>query len=337
MTRDLLFPGAIGLMLAGILAANMSSLDASSVANSALFIKNLYQPIIINKSEQHYINVGRIVIAITLLGSIGVAVFIGNLLVLFKYFISIPAIFGASIWLGFIWRRLTKWAVIVQVIVCIIIYAVIPNTFQAWHWATTHEPFLAETKPKSTIITTAALPEDVANGRAEQIGQTIKKTYIIESTGIFFEKVARQDPTNPDSPKIGIGRFHAEIWILSLCGINFSDFSKAALIATRFLFDTLFPFVLLFFISFITKPVNKYYLDRFFAKMHTPVQSSVDKEQQALEEAYEHVGKFESQKIFRGSNWEILKPSWRDYLGFGGSWILVGIVILVLWFVVNIK
>ena len=31
MTQDLLFPGAIGLMLVGILAANMSSLDASSV------------------------------------------------------------------------------------------------------------------------------------------------------------------------------------------------------------------------------------------------------------------------------------------------------------------
>ncbi|MGB6866271.1 MAG: hypothetical protein WBE11_11315 [Candidatus Aminicenantaceae bacterium] len=44
MTKDLLIPGAIGLMLVGILAANMSRLDASAVSYSALFIKNLYEP-----------------------------------------------------------------------------------------------------------------------------------------------------------------------------------------------------------------------------------------------------------------------------------------------------
>ena len=45
MSHELLVPGAIGLMLAGILAATMSSLGANSVSYSALFIKNIYQPI----------------------------------------------------------------------------------------------------------------------------------------------------------------------------------------------------------------------------------------------------------------------------------------------------
>jgi len=97
MTKDLLIPGAIGLMLVGILAANMSTLDASAVSYSALFIKNLYQPFRPKRSEKHYLIIGRIIIAITLLGGIGVALFINNLLELFKYIISIPAIFGASI------------------------------------------------------------------------------------------------------------------------------------------------------------------------------------------------------------------------------------------------
>jgi len=44
MTQKLLFPGAVGLMLIGILAANMSTLDATSVSYSALFIRNLYEP-----------------------------------------------------------------------------------------------------------------------------------------------------------------------------------------------------------------------------------------------------------------------------------------------------
>ncbi len=161
MTKDLLIPGAIGLMLVGILAANMSTLDASAVSYSALFINNLYAPYRPKKSEKHYLIIGRIVIAVTLLGGIGVALFINNLLELFKYIISIPAIFGASIWLGFMWRRLTKWAVVVQVALCLLIYALIPNIFTALDWAKTKDAFLMETTAKTVTITTSALIEDV--------------------------------------------------------------------------------------------------------------------------------------------------------------------------------
>ncbi|MGD8868337.1 MAG: hypothetical protein PVI01_11920, partial [Gemmatimonadales bacterium] len=107
MTRSLLFPGAIGLMLAGVLAANMSSLDALAVANSALFVHNIYRPVRPGRSERHYINTGRIAIGVILLGGIVTAIYADNLLHLFKYFISLPAVFGAAIWLGFVWRRLT--------------------------------------------------------------------------------------------------------------------------------------------------------------------------------------------------------------------------------------
>ncbi len=110
MTKQLLFPGAIGLMLAGILAASMSSLDALSVTNSALFIRNLYQPLFPGRSERHYIFVGRLVILGVLAGGVFTALVIGNLLDLYKYFIALPAVFGGAIWLGMTWRRLTRQA-----------------------------------------------------------------------------------------------------------------------------------------------------------------------------------------------------------------------------------
>ena len=337
MTKDLLFPGAIGLMLVGILAANMSSLDAGAVSYSALFINNLYAPFRPEKSEKHYLIIGRIVIAVTLLGGIGVALFINNLLELFKYIISIPAIFGASIWLGFIWRRLSKWAVIIQVVICLIIYAIIPNLFQTLNGTKFNASLLKETHPKTVTITTTALTEDVESGRAGAIGQSITKQHRIEPTGIFFDNVARTDPSDPSSPKMGLGRFHAEIWVLSWFGIDFSHFTKAQLVATRFFFDALFPFFLLFLFSFITKPVPKPLLDRFFAKVHTAVQPTPEAEQQALEEAYRHPEKFEKHKILPGSQWEVMKPGKMDILGFGGSWILVGVIILLLWLMVSIK
>ena len=336
MTKDLLFPGAIGLMLVGILAANMSSLDAGSVSYSALFINNLYKPFVPGKSEKHYLFVGRIAIAVTLLGGIGVALFIDNLLELFKYIISIPAIFGASVWLGFIWRRLTKHAVFIQVSLCIIIYAVIPNLFQALDTARTHTPFLAQTVRRTVEIEVEAITEDVERGDGSEIGETIVKFHTIEPVGIFFERVARSDPTDPGSSLIGFGRFHAEIWILSWFGIDFSRFTKAQLVAVRFFFDALFPFLVLFVLSFFTKPVPKPFLDPFFARLHTPVQPDAESERQALERAYRDPNLYESRKLFPGSEWEIMKPGWNDVLGFGGSWVLVGVIILLLWIMVSL-
>ncbi len=337
MTRDLLFPGAIGLMLAGILAANMSTLDAGSVSNSALFIRNLYQPFVRGKSEKHYINVGRVVIAVTLLGGIGAAMFIDNLLDLFKYFISIPAIFGAPIWLGYTWRRLTKWAVIIQIFVCFTIYAVIPNVFQTLDWAKRNPAFLKETARRVIEVKTEAVEEDVQQGLADHVGQVIIKRHVIEPVGIFFDKVVREDPSDPNSPKVGLGRFQAEVWVLSLLGVDFSHFTKAQLVATRFFFDAFFPFVLLFVLSYVTRPVPKEDLDRFFARIHTPVQPDKEAEERALEEAYRHPEIFERQKIWPGSNWEILKPTWKDVVGFGGAWIMVGLIIFLLWLMVSIK
>ena len=187
------------------------------------------------------------------------------------------------------------------------------------------------------MVTAPALREDVNEGRAAEIGEEIQKSHAIEPTGIFFEKVARQDPNDSQSPKIGLGRFHAEIWILSWFGIDFTRCSKAQLVATRFFFDALFPFLILFLVSFMTRPVPKEHLDRFFAKLHTPVQKTEAEEKKALAAAYKNPGQFEKDKIFKGTGWEILKPGKRDYIGFGGSWLLVGVILFLLWLITVLK
>ncbi|MCK5652142.1 MAG: sodium:solute symporter family protein, partial [Gemmatimonadetes bacterium] len=285
MTRSLLFPGAIGLMLAGVLAANMSSLDALAVTNSALFVRNIYQPLSRERSERHYINLGRGVIGVILLGGIVSAIWADNLLNLFKYFISLPAVFGGAIWLGLVWRRLTKTAVIAQVVIAFTIYAIIPNVFPAIPAVRTQPALIAQTTPRDVTVVTGALEEDVEEGRALEVGETIHKTQRIEATGIFFENVVRVDPDDPDSPLEGRGRFHAEIWVLSWFGIDFSGWTKAQLVATRFFFDALFPFLLLFSISAFTRPVERKRLDRFFGKLHTPVQPTPEEDEAAVEHA----------------------------------------------------
>jgi len=337
MTRDLLVPGAIGLMLVGILAANMSSLDAASVSYSALFIRNLYEPLRPGRSEEHYLAVGRIAIGATLVGGVLVAILVNDLLELFKYAISIPAIFGAAIWLGFTWRRLTKHAVAIQVVICIVIYAIIPNVFTSLNATKYSERLLIETDPRIVVMETEALREDVDEGRARRVGEIITKEHQIEPAGVFFEQVARIDPGDPDSPKVGLGRFHAELWVMSWFGIDFQRMPRSWLVAFRFFFDALFPFLLLFLFSRLTKPVPGELTDRFYAKMHTPVQPTPEEEEAALEAAYRDPGMYETQKMFPGSDWELLKWTRMDYIGFFGSWALVGVIIVLLWLMVSIR
>lgn len=337
MTRDLLVPGAIGLMLVGILAANMSSLDAASVSYSALFIRNLYEPLRPGRSEEHYLAVGRIAIGATLVGGVLVAVLVNDLLELFKYAISIPAIFGAAIWLGFTWRRLTKHAVAIQVVICIVIYAIIPNLFTSLNATKYSERLLIETDPRIVVVETEALREDVDEGRARRVGEIITKEHRIEPAGVYFEQVARIDPGDPDSPKVGLGRFHAELWVMSWFGIDFQRMPRSWLVAFRFFFDALFPFLLLFLFSRLTKPVPGELTDRFYAKMHTPVQPTPEEEEAALEAAYRDPEMYENQKMFPGTQWELLKWTRMDYLGFFGSWVLVGVIIVLLWLMVSIR
>jgi len=337
MTRDLLVHGALGLMLAGILAANMSSLNSGSVTNAALFIRNLYAPLFPNKSEKHYLLMGRLAILVTLLGGIWVAFFVGNLLDLFKYFISMPAIFGASIWLGFVWRRVTRGAVIWQIVICSLIYAVIPNLFQSMEWATTNPHLTRETTGRYITIETKALKEDVEAGLATAVGTKIQKQQCVEPAGIYFEEIARQNSQDPKSARVGLGRFHAEIWVLSWFGLDFSDATKAQLVAYRFLFDALFPFVLLLLLSYITKRNDKSALDYFFSKLHTPVQKTPELEEQLIAEGTNHPEKFEPDKIWPGSNWEILKPGKSDFYGFFVSVLFVVLILFLLWLMVNIK
>jgi SSS family solute:Na+ symporter len=337
MTRDLLWPGAIGLMLVGVLAASMSSLGASAVSHSALFIRNLYKPWVPNRSDAHYLFVSRLMVAVTLAGGIGVALFADNLLGLFQYIISVPAIFGASIWLGFLWRRVTRQAVIAQVAICLLIYAVVPTVFSSVPAIARTNAFLQETAPRTVTVTAKATSEDVAAGRARTTGDPIEQLRVIPPVGVFFDRVARIDPTAPGSPKVGLGRFNAEIWVLSWAGIDFSQCSKAQLAATRFFFDALFPFVLLFLFSFMTRPVPARILDRFFARVHTPVQPDAAAEQAALAAAYENPRRYDHDKLLPGSSWEILKPALSDYIGFFGTWLLVALVVLLLWLMVTVQ
>ena len=75
-SRDLLPVGLVGVMLASMVAAAMSSCDSLMVDGSALFVKNVYQRYLRPQaSVRHYLNVGRLVGVAVVMGGIVVATY----------------------------------------------------------------------------------------------------------------------------------------------------------------------------------------------------------------------------------------------------------------------
>ncbi len=109
-TRELLFPGAVGLMIASVLAANMSTGSAFTVDGGALFTQNLYRRYWVrDQTDSHYLRAGRLAgVAMTTLGVL-FGLFVGSVLQAFLFTETIAAFMGISMFAAVAWRRTTRW------------------------------------------------------------------------------------------------------------------------------------------------------------------------------------------------------------------------------------
>jgi Na+/proline symporter len=117
MAADLLpgiLPGLVGLFIASMLAAVMSSCDAFMVAGSALFTENVLRKTVVqNSSDRYYMLVGRLVAATVVAGGILFAFSLESVVHGLEIFWKVSAMMGLAFWVGLFWRRATPagaWA-----------------------------------------------------------------------------------------------------------------------------------------------------------------------------------------------------------------------------------
>ncbi len=328
MTQDLLGVGFVGLMIASVLAANMASKASSSLEWSAAFTKNILVPLRPNTSEKTQILVGRIVIFIVLIAGIGFAYMVDDIFVVFKYVLSIGTIIGPSIWLVYFWRRLTTKAVIVQMLLSIMVTVVVPNIIPLIPSITSTPSMTIMTHAREQHETTKAKQDDVKSGAALYIGESITKVEREEPVGVYFENIVHTDPSDPHSQLRGSGMFRFQLWLVGLTGIDLTAFSKAGLSALSFLFDIIFPFLVLFVVSLFTKPNSELVLREFYARVHTPAVADQEKDAIEVKKRVEDPSLVEQDKMFPGTNWEFWKLTKKDMMGFGLCWLGVGAIVL---------
>ncbi|MFI4912889.1 MAG: sodium:solute symporter [Sedimentisphaeraceae bacterium JB056] len=308
LSKSLLGTGILGVMIAGILAANMSSMDSSSLCISALFVRNLYTPIFPDKSEKHYVFVGRVVIFVILTLGLFVAVKSTGIISLMKVLLALPVAFGSVVMLIFFWRKLTVAAIYTEVISFLLIFVALPAILVQF-----------DSFKRLPAITVQSIAETDGGVNA-----------------IFFDKVAKADSDDPDSVDVGIGRFNIEVYIASIMGFPVENFSRAGLLGTRFLVNIIFPFVVLILVSLFTKTPDKQILDRFYVRMKTPIAPTLEEDEIEVQKSYEMPHRFDHKKLFPKSSWEFCKWTKTDTYGFILCWIATGVIVWMFMWILGI-
>jgi Na+/proline symporter len=306
MSRQLLGPGFLGLMLAGVLAGNMSTGAAHTMSISGLFVRNVHHYRRRDLSERQAVTAGRWAIVVALAVSIWSATWMTSAFSVTQLFLLMNVPFGAAILMIFLWRRLNAAGVWSAVIMSALLTLLIPFLV----------PRVTALAQRPALLQMAASPQ---SGRPEPV---------------FFESAVHARADDMNSPLEGRGRFHAELYLLHLGGCDLVSWPASVRFAARFFMSGLLPFFFLIGVSLCTRAPPPEVVARFYGKMKTPVGPTPELEAAGMAETARDPARFDHTKLFPGSDWELTKWNREDILGFVAccavSGAILGVFMLVL-------
>jgi SSS family solute:Na+ symporter len=289
-TKELLGPmgiGLVGLMLACLLAALMSSVDCYMLVCSALVVRNVYVPFVNPEAgEKECLLLGRVTGAVVVLGAVVISVTMLDMFKQLELTWIVPMTFAALFWMGMYWRRATTKAAWITVAFCLASFFVIPRLIPAVNPDLRTDPAYTQV---NQVTETGGGKSIYWNGGAK------------EMNGVMHGK----------------GSFRFDMLIYDkLLGIDLTKVSNAALKTLEFPFKIISPFLVMIIASLLTKPNSKKALDRLYVRMKTPVGPDPEKDEAELEKSYADPSRFDHNKLLPGTNFEAQRPTKVDFLGF---------------------
>ncbi|MCA9140706.1 MAG: sodium:solute symporter family protein [Planctomycetales bacterium] len=194
--REILGPlnmGLVGLMLACLMAAMMSSADTYMIVSSALITRNLYTPYVNpTASDGESVKVARITGLAIIVGASVVAITMANVFAQFTFAIELPILFAAPFWIGMYWRRANAIAVWVTIAFSTLFFFILPFVLPIISPEMRTDPKWSVTTNKITkTITRTATPADVA--RHEAWVEAVQEAKQREDTKLL-EKIGAEPP-----------------------------------------------------------------------------------------------------------------------------------------------
>ncbi len=341
--------GLLGLMIACLMAALMSTADALMISGSGLLTINVVKPFWPSLGEKKYVSIGRVAGIVIIIGAAVISLSFKSFFDLLKFTISFNCMFVPIFWLGVKWRRGNRIASWSCIAVSILLFFLIPSILGLFSSVRTTE-FLSR-MTESTAIERTYIAREIDVEKREQeikecrqlsetkksqvicpeslkVGEKFTSTYVSPQRSIFWSQGLEVDS---DGVVHGKGLINLELVIVDLLGVDLTKNSYSLNETIRLLIAILTPFVIYFTISIFTKPLDKTALDRFFVKMKTPVIGTHEEDYEQMLLSYQDPQRFDSNKMFPGTDWEFEKFTKTDIKGILISLVGAALLIGILW------
>ncbi|HBE67508.1 MAG TPA: hypothetical protein DDW52_05095 [Planctomycetaceae bacterium] len=204
--REILGPlnlGLVGLMLACLIAAMMSSADTYMLVTSGLVTRNVYAAYIDDSAdEKTYLRVGRASGLIMIIGASIVAITMSDVFGQFKLAVELPILFAAPFWVGMFWRRANRTAVWGTVLFSLVAFFLLP-ILMPFIW-----PGLQEDSRfhKSTLQTTRTIQREATEADIAR-HEAWKEAYAAsEGDSKLIEKLGAEPPVGELGELITVNR-----------------------------------------------------------------------------------------------------------------------------------
>lgn len=363
-TKDLLGSlgfGLVGLMIACLMAALMSTADCLMLTSSGLMTHNVFRPLLPGRSENTYIWMGRVFGGVFILGGVLIAYAYDNLFDMLKLMWEFNISLAASFWLGILWRRANQAGAWASMTSTLVIFAILPAVIPLFSGIRTSAYLTKTVEPIKVVNTYVARDIDVnerqqeiaewdalkahqlSNGEVEYndsdsgkrpqpltVGQEFQKTELTPRRAIFWDQGVR---TDSNGQVYGKGMLYLEMVLLDRFGFDLSANPYALNETIRYCIRMIWPFLILIIISRLTRQDDRQRLDRFYAKMKTPAIADRQEDDRQLELSYADPSRFDHKKMFPKSNWEIEKLTSTDIKGIVGFFIGGCIILLLVWLI----
>ena len=323
--------GLLGLMVACLLAALMSTADTLMISSSGLLTRNIYRPLFPSGSQKHYVFVGRVFGVLVVVTGAIVATWFDSILQLLKFMWEINIVIAATWWLGLKWRRANRVGAWSSITIAAVVFFLLPLCLPVFAPSLRSNPYLLKTTQVRTVVHNYRAHELDVEARREEIaqwetmseerklaapapvpltaGEEFTRTVVLPAKSIFWTKGI--DPTLR-----GAGMLSLELVALEQLGLDLSRNTYAMNETLRILIRAILPFLILVLISLLTRPLDKPLLDRFFVKMRTRVKEDREQDAREMELSYDAPDRFNERKLFPRSNWEFLRWTREDGFGF---------------------
>ncbi|HEY3376559.1 MAG TPA: sodium:solute symporter family protein [Armatimonadota bacterium] len=352
-TRDLLGPanlGLVGLMIACLFAALMSTASALTLTTAALLTGSVYRPLVPNRDDTHYVKVGRLLSTVYIFGGLAVAFYFNSVFDLLKFLVLFNSIVAAAFWLGMTWRRANTRAAWASITVTGLITLLLPLLIPLIPGVRTQAYLQKVTAPLPVTRSYQASGTDVlerqdaiakwdrlaAAGLADTArptpltaGQTFPRTFALPQKSVFWMQGVKE----VHGVSTGQGLLKVELVALDLLGWDLSKNTYALNETLCMLVRILVPFGVLLLVGLCSAPQEKGHLDRFYAKLKTPTYPDRALDALEIERTMADPARYDHLRLFPRSAWEFNRWDRQDWTGVlactGGALGVVALLVLI--------